>query len=92
MEIKPTPDQEEFIRQAIKAGRFDGPDEAVKEALALWENRERRRAEILIAIDEAEASIARGDVRVITQESMNDLAEEVGRRGRERLAKERRNG
>jgi Arc/MetJ-type ribon-helix-helix transcriptional regulator len=60
----------------------------VKEALSLWEERERTRAEIVVAVDEAEASLARGDGRAITQDSMRELAEDVKRRGRARLAAE----
>jgi hypothetical protein len=56
---------------------------AVKEAL-LWEERERTRAEILAAVDEAEGSLARGEGRIITEESMRELAEEVKQRGRGR--------
>jgi hypothetical protein len=50
--------------------------------------RERTRAEILAAVDEAEASLARGEGRVITQQSMHDLAAEVKQRGRDQLAAE----
>ena len=50
--------------------------------------RDRTRAEILVAIGEAEASLARGEGRVITQQSMRDLAAEVKQRGRDRLAAE----
>ena len=60
----------------------------MKEALSLWEERERTRAEILVSVDEAEASLARGEGRTITQESMRELADEVKRRGRTRLAAE----
>jgi len=44
-------------------------------------------AEILAAIDEAEAFVAR-DGRPITPESMRELAEDVNRRGHARLARE----
>jgi len=54
----------------------------------LWEERERTRAEILAAVDAAEASLARGDGRAITKESMRELADEVKQRGRARLANE----
>jgi hypothetical protein len=57
----------------------------VKEALSLWEERERTRAEILIAVDEAETSLARGEGRAITQQSMRELAEDIKQRGRARL-------
>ena len=88
MEVHLTPDQEAFVRQAIESGRLLREEDAVKEALSLWEERERTRAEILSAVDEAEASLARGEGRVITQESMRELAEDVKRRGRARLAAE----
>jgi putative addiction module CopG family antidote len=89
MEVHLTPDQEAFIRQAIESGRLQHQEDAVKEALALWEERERTRAEILASFDEAEASLARGEGRVITQQSMRELAEEVHQRGLARLAAEK---
>jgi len=55
---------------------------------SLREERERKRAEILAAVDRAEASLARGEGRVITQESMQQLAEEVKQRGRAHLTVE----
>jgi putative addiction module CopG family antidote len=88
MEVQLTPDQKAFVREAIQSGRIHRAEDAVEEALALWEERERARAEILFAVDEAEASLARGDGRVVTQPSMRDLAAEVKQRGRDRLAAE----
>jgi putative addiction module CopG family antidote len=80
-----TADQREFIRQAIETGRFHRAEDAVREALLLWEERERGRAEILAAVDIAEASLSRGEGRAITQQSMRELANEVRQRGRLRL-------
>jgi len=88
MEVDLTPDQTAFVRQAIDAGRLHRPEEAVPEALSLWEERERRRAEILAAVDIANASLAAGKGRVITEDSMRQLADEVKQRGRTRLADE----
>ena len=88
MEVHLTPDQKAFVRQAIESGRLNREEDAVQEALSLWEERERTRAEILTAVDVAEASIARGEGRTITQESMRQLADEVKQRGRNRLAAE----
>ena len=88
MEVQLTPDQKAFVRQAIESGRLHREEDAVQEALSLWEERERTRAEILTAVDLADASIARGEGRVITQESMRQLADEVKQRGRSRLAAE----
>ena len=85
MEVSFTQDQEAFIRQAIESGRFHQKEDAVQEALSLWEERERRRAEILAAVDTAEASLSRGEGRAVTQQSMRELASEVKQRGRQRL-------
>lgn len=89
MEVHLTPDQKAFVRQAIESGRFHRAEDAVEEALALWEERERKRAEFLASLDDARASLARDEGRVITQQSMRELAEEVKRRGKARLDSER---
>lgn len=88
MSVNLTPDQKAFVRDAIATGRLHGEEDAIREALALWERRERVRAEILASVDTAETALARGEGRVITQESMRSLAAEVKRRGRARLAAE----
>jgi len=88
MKVDFTPDQIAFIRQAIQTGRLQSEEDAVQEALRLWEERERARAEILAAVDVAEASLTRGEGRAITQQSMREFAEEVKQRGRARLAAE----
>ncbi len=86
MEIQLTPNQEAFVRQALQTGRLQRAEDAVTEALLLWEEREAERAEFLASLDEAKASLARGEGVPITQESMRALAEDVKQRGRERLA------
>jgi Arc/MetJ-type ribon-helix-helix transcriptional regulator len=88
MDIQLTPDQKAFARRAIESGRLHSEQDAVQEALALWEERERQRAEFLLTLDDARASLARGEGRVITQESMQQLASEVKERGRTRLLAE----
>lgn len=88
MEVNLTADQRAFIRQAIAAGRLRREEDAIQEALSLWEERERSRVEILAAVDDAEASLAKGECRPITQESMRELAEQVKQRGRASLAAE----
>jgi putative addiction module CopG family antidote len=87
--VELTPDQRAFVQKAIEAGRFTTEEEAVQEALALWEERERRRLEIIAMIDEAEASLARGEGRIFTKETTPALIEEVKERLRRRIAAER---
>jgi len=86
MEVRLTADQEALVRRAVESGRFDRAEAAVEEALSLWEERERKRAEFLATLGDAKASLVRGEGRVITQQSMRDLAEEVKQRGRARLS------
>jgi Arc/MetJ-type ribon-helix-helix transcriptional regulator len=88
MENQLTADQKAFARRAIETGRLHSEEEAVQEALALWEERERGRLEFLATLDEARASLAAGEGRAITQESMRELAAEVTERGRARLIAE----
>jgi putative addiction module CopG family antidote len=89
MNVELTPDQRTFVQKAIESGRFSREEEAVQEALALWEKRERRRLEIIAMIDEADASLARGEGRTFTKESTPALVDEIKQRGRRRLAAER---
>jgi putative addiction module CopG family antidote len=63
MEVHFTPDQQAFLRQAIESGRLHDEDDAVKEALSLVEERERRLVEILTAVEDAEASLSGGEGR-----------------------------
>jgi putative addiction module CopG family antidote len=86
MNVELTPDQRAFVQKAIDSGRFTREEEAVKEALALWERRERRRLEIIAMIDEADASLARGEGRVFTKETTPELIAEHKERLRQRIA------
>lgn len=93
MEAELTPDQKAFVRRAIETGRLEREEDAVAEALALWEERERRRLEILAQVERAEASLARGEGRPIaTLEQLGQLADDVQRRGRAVLAAEHKPG
>lgn len=89
MQIELTPEQSDFIRRAVNDGRLRRAEDAIREGLELWIERERRRDDILAAVDAAEASLARGEGRVITAESMRELAEDVKRSGGERIAGKR---
>ena len=75
MEVRLTPAQQELVRHAVESGRLSAEEDAVTEALAIWEERERRRLEILLALDRAEASLARGERRTINTD--NDAAKLV---------------
>jgi Arc/MetJ-type ribon-helix-helix transcriptional regulator len=82
MDVHLTPDQKALVRQAIESGRLHREEEAVQEALILWEERERRRAEILAAVDEAEAALALGEGQAISEASVRHVRA-AARAGRE---------
>lgn len=89
MEVQLTPDQKAFVQHAIQSGRLQREEDAVKEALSLWEERERRRLEILASVDRAEASFAHGQGRKITTpDQVKQLAEDIRPRGLAQLAAE----
>jgi hypothetical protein len=56
--------------------------------LPCGKKRERGRIQFLSTLDDARPAIARGEGRVITQESMRQLAAEVRERGLARLIAE----
>jgi Arc/MetJ-type ribon-helix-helix transcriptional regulator len=85
MEVLLTTDQTAFARRAVEAGRLHSEEDAVHEALALWEERERQRVEFRASVDLSRAALARGEGRAITPESMRALSAEVKERGRARL-------
>ena len=77
MRVDFTPGQREFVQRAIASGRFQREEDAVREALVLWEERERVRVEILAALDQAEADLSAGRYRDYSQESSSQLAQDL---------------
>jgi Arc/MetJ-type ribon-helix-helix transcriptional regulator len=88
MDVRLSPDQEAFARRAVESGRLRSEQDAVEEALALWEERERQRVEFLLTLEDARAALRRGEGRPLTKESVEQLAREVKERGRARLLAE----
>jgi len=77
MQVDLTSDQREFVRRAIASGRFRREEDAVEEALSLWEERERARIEIMAALDESEADLLAGRYDDYTDECSPILAQEL---------------
>jgi len=83
--IVTTPQQEAFIREGIFSGRFATAEDSAREALREWEERQRRRTELLLELDATEASFARGAGRRVTPQSLPKFIAGVKRRARSRL-------
>jgi Arc/MetJ-type ribon-helix-helix transcriptional regulator len=88
MNVQLSAEQRALAHRAITDGRLLNEEEAVQEALALWEERERRRLAMQASLDEAKAAVLRAEGRQINPDSMRSLAAEVAERGRARLATE----
>ncbi len=86
MQVELTPAQNSFVALGIQEGRFRDSDEAVRQALALWEKRERARIELLASLDLAEQSLDAGEGETYTGETLSKLVESVKERGLARRA------
>jgi putative addiction module CopG family antidote len=86
MQVELTPAQSSFVDLGIQEGRYRDSDEAVRQALALWEKRERARVELLASLDLAEQSLDAGEGESYTSETLHELVESVKERGTARLA------
>jgi putative addiction module CopG family antidote len=86
MEVRLNSEQEAFVRQAVESGRFRGAEDVVREALEMWHDRERKRADIMEVFDLAEASVSRVAKRNVTKEPATEYAGKGERRRRKRIA------
>jgi putative addiction module CopG family antidote len=85
----PGPDQEAFIRRGIATGRYRSAEDAVRDAMARWEEGERARLELLAALDEAERDVETGQYTDYSNETLPLLADELKREARTLRNRER---
>lgn len=81
MQVQLTPEQSSFVDLGIQQGRFRNSEEAVRQALALWEKRERARVELLASLDLAEESLDAGEGETYTDATLHELVDSVAKRG-----------
>lgn len=86
MDIKFTPEQNSFVHLGIEQGRFCKAEDAVQDALALWEKRERTRFELLAEIEAGENSPREEDAVLDSEEDIAQFFQGVEQRGRAKLA------
>jgi putative addiction module CopG family antidote len=87
MQIDLTPEQRSFIEYGIEQGRYQNEEEAVREALALWVDRERARAELRQSIAAGERSLDAGEGNTLTADTLGAFGERLKQRARSGLAK-----
>jgi putative addiction module CopG family antidote len=85
MQLDLTPEQTTFVDLGIREGRFANREEAVRQALAQWERRERERAQLVASLEAADASLDAGEGEIYEVDQLSLLTESIRRRGHERL-------
>jgi antitoxin ParD1/3/4 len=91
MNVSLTPELETLINNKVKSGLYNSASEVVREALRLLEEQDRIRE---IRLEDLRREVMKGveDLRagryttLETKEDFEQLAEDIKRRGRERLA------
>lgn len=75
MNIELTPEQQALITAGVANGRFDREEDAILEALAQWEQRERWHARVLTEVEDSEASSRKTATERVKRRSLAPLAE-----------------
>jgi putative addiction module CopG family antidote len=87
MQIELTPEQASFIELGVQEGRYRDREEAVRQALADWERRERQRVELLASLEMADASLDANNGEEYDTENLSPLVEGIRARGRHILSR-----
>jgi antitoxin ParD1/3/4 len=91
MNVSLTPELESLINKKVQSGLYNSASEVVREALRLLEEKDRLReirlAELRREIQKGKDDIEAGRyITLKTKEDFDNLAEDIIRRGGERLA------
>jgi len=78
------PEFESYLTEAVSAGRYASPEDAVREAFHLLQERDRRHEALHRDVKEGFDQLERGEYIELDEEGLRSLGEEIKRRGRER--------
>lgn len=90
--FRPNAHFEQFINELIESGRYSNKTEVMHAALRSLEDEEKLREARLDKVRH-ELSLGEADIeadRIITYENAQELADDIKQKGREKLAKVRR--
>lgn len=82
MEVHLTPQQEAFLEQNVRAGRFHSKQEAIAWAVDRLQDHERAMEELRAAVDQGDEDFAQHRYAEYTHETLPQLAEELKREAR----------
>lgn len=90
MEVSLTPDLEKLVTTSIADGRYSSASDMICEGLRLLQERDESRDERLAALRKEIQlgldQLNRGEAAEYDEAGLNELFEQIKRRGRERLA------
>jgi Arc/MetJ-type ribon-helix-helix transcriptional regulator len=86
MEIELTPEQDSLVNLGIEQGRIQRREDAVRDAMTLWEKRERARIELLAELEAGDDSFEEDDIVLDSDEAVAAFFEDIKQRGRAKLA------
>jgi antitoxin ParD1/3/4 len=89
MEVHLTPEQQAFIEESVREGRFASSDDAVRQAVTLLKARELELAETRTFVGQGVDDLDAGRYEEYTDETLHEMFDDIKRRGLQRLAAER---
>jgi putative addiction module CopG family antidote len=82
MEVSLTPEQQAVVQMAVRSGRYRSAEDAIRDAIARWEEDDRSRVETITAVDEGLADLEAGHFSDYTDSTLSELAAELKAEGR----------
>jgi antitoxin ParD1/3/4 len=90
MNVYLTPELERLVEEKIKTGMYQTVGEVIREGLRLLNERDQRFAKLRSDLRSGFEATERGEFEEHDARTTKQLAEEIKRRGRQRLAAEKR--
>lgn len=91
MEITISERNHKWLKKMIESGMFASVDEVLDQARELFDDTHEYMADLRAKVQEGLEALERGDYVTYTDENLRELAEDIKRKGRERLKARNRN-
>lgn len=92
MNVSLTPELERLVNNKLRTGMYQTASEVIREGLRLLKERDERLAALRREIGVGLKQLDRGEYIEYDEQTTKDLAGEIKRRGRERLAQVHKTG
>ena len=87
MNVSLTPELEKLVNEKLKTGMYQTASEVIREGLRLLKDRDERQAQLRGQVRAGFDAIERGEYETDDESTTKELAEDIKRRGRKRLAR-----